>query len=193
MPDAALMAQPAPQEPTDPKMMAKSQAAVDAKVPPKIKPMYDRIVVAGKQLMFSQKTHSMMVQRMSAIKDPSQVPGVIQQGIMEIIILVLKQSGRPLNLADPFYPASIMAAHVLAFDALEYVEEELKIPVSTDLIAQTIEAVTAKLFSVYGVTKQKADQAVATFQQSKGKPQLRDVSKGAPEESESDLDEEEQP
>ena len=52
-------------------LLQKTEAATEAKVPPKYKGACQRIVAAGLRVMYSEQTHDMMVKELQKPQDPS--------------------------------------------------------------------------------------------------------------------------
>ena len=52
-------------------LLQKTEAATEAKVPPKYKGAFQRIVAAGLRVMYSEQTHDMMVKELQKPQDPS--------------------------------------------------------------------------------------------------------------------------
>lgn len=107
-------------------------ARVDASVPKTFRQAYQKIVAAGKQLMFSDQTFGMMQDYMRRIQNPQDIPKIVSHGIVKVISMLFNESQGTLSLE-----AAGPAAIVLMADALEYVEQVAGIPVTKDIVDAT--------------------------------------------------------
>lgn len=146
-------------------LLTATKKKLEASVPPKLKNVYDRIIVAGMKLMWSDQTHKEMVSYLERIKSPQDVPAVIAHGIAKVIQILIREGNIKPKLEDPFYPASMLAAQVLCMDALQYVEQKKKIPIDQALLAETHKLLMAGLFKLYGITEELMRKALAHAQQ----------------------------
>lgn len=106
-------------------------------VPPNLKPMYDKIVLAGMRIMFSKGSHQLMV---SQLQQEGPLAAKLSQGIVSLMYMLWSQSNKsiPPQLIIP-------AAVALTVRAFEYVQKsgdpEASPQVLGDAIDGTIEGV----------------------------------------------------
>ena len=150
-------------------LLAQTAQQVEATVKPELKQDYLAVIVSGMKIMFSPDLCRKEVLRfLNSIKGPHDVPRYIGHGIVKLISIILKESQRKADLADPIYAASIPAAIVLMCYALEFVDKRM--PITNDLIAKTTTAVTKGLYTLYGITPEMVQKAVASRGQSGAMP-----------------------
>jgi hypothetical protein len=138
---------------------------VTASVPPQFKDEFDRILTAGRKLIWSSPLYEKETQPyIQAIQGPQDIAPKVSHGVVKVISLVIKEAKIPPKLDNPFYPASFPAAQVLMADALQYVESSRKIPVAPDLIAATTQAINAGLVKLYGIKPEQVKAALAQAQ-----------------------------
>lgn len=146
-------------------LLTETKKKLEASVPPKLKDTYDRIIVTGMKLMWSDQTHKEMVSYLDRITSPEDVPNLIAHGIAKVIQILIREGNIKPKLEDPFYPASMIAAQVLCMDALQYVEQKKKIVIDQALLAETHKLLMAGLFKMYGITEDLMRKALAQRQQ----------------------------
>lgn len=146
-------------------LLTATKKKLEAAVPPQLKDVYDRIIVAGMKLMWSDQTHKEMVAYLDRIQSPKDIPQLIAHGIAKVIQILIREGKIAPKLEDPFYPASILAAQVLCMDALQYVEQKKKIVIDQAVLAETHKLLMSGLFKMYGVTEELMRKALAHAQQ----------------------------
>lgn len=146
-------------------LLADTKKKLEASVPPQLKDTYDRIIVAGMKLMWSDQTHKEMVSYLERIQSPKDVPQIIAHGIAKLIQILIREGNIKPKIEDPFYPASILAAQVLCIDALQYVEQKKKIAIDQALLAETHKLLMAGMFKMYGITEDLMRKVLAHTQQ----------------------------
>lgn len=162
----------APPAPTDSKqpddhdgsasgMLAQIEKNIESKLPPELKKEYLSIVVAGRQMMFSDKTHQFMADYFSEnIHADKDVPNVVAHGIVKLISILFEQSKGAMSV-----PASAPAAITLMSYALKYVDDQWA--VTKEVIDATTTATITGLFALWKVPPEKIQEAI----QSAGKQQ----------------------
>lgn len=138
---------------------------VEAKVPPQYQREFMALMVAGMKVCWSASTHHLMTKSLAGIKGPQDVPQVVSQGIVKLMRLVLKESKQQKPM--PMMPT---AALVLMFQALQYVEKRMGIPISKAIIDQTAQLVTKGAFQLYGINQQNIQQAIQAGAQQQPQP-----------------------
>ena len=112
----------------------------EATVPPKYQRGYHAIMAAGLKMMFDQGTFKYTEEYLRSIKSPQDVPKIVAHGVVKLISLIFNSTKGKM----PLEPSGT-AAIVLMCHALEYVEREMKLPITPDLLAQTTHMVSQGL------------------------------------------------
>lgn len=146
-------------------LLTATKKKLEGSVPPQLKDVYDRIIVAGMKLMWSDQTHKEMVSYLDRIKSPKDIPQLIAHGIAKMIQIIIQEGNIKPKLEDPFYPASMLAAQVLCMDALQYVEQKKKIVIDQAVLAETHKLLMSGLFKMYGITEELMRKALEHAQQ----------------------------
>ncbi len=146
-------------------LLTATKKKLEGSVPPQLKDVYDRIIVAGMKLMWSDQTHKEMVSYLDRIKSPKDIPQLIAHGIAKLIQILIREGNIKPKLDDPFYSASMLAAQVLCMDALQYVEQKKKITIDQAVLAETHKLLMSGLFKMYGITEELMRKALEHSQQ----------------------------
>lgn len=135
--------------------LAQIERKIEETLPPKLKQAYLAIVVAGRQMMFSQQTHALMEKYMGNIKGPDDVPKIVAHGIIKMLAELHKQSQGKMSV-----DASAPAAITLMTYALKYVDTQLGIPVTAAMIDATTTATITGVFALWGVSQAQIQEAL---------------------------------
>lgn len=113
-------------------LLQQVQQAQQKAIPKENQKDYVNAMAAGLKLMFSQATFPEVVQAVSTIKDPQQIPQVVAHGIVKAMSILFNASKGhfPIKVYGPV--ALSLMAH-----ALEYVEVKTKQPIDKETIANT--------------------------------------------------------
>ena len=76
-------------------LLTKTEAAINAKVPPQLAPLMQRIVAAGEKVMYSPSTHDMMLKAISGPGDKGQIAGT---AVSKLIALLFTQMHGKLDM-----------------------------------------------------------------------------------------------
>lgn len=109
---------------------------IDATIPKEQKRGYNATMAAGMKLMFSEQTFPEAKQYMDQIQSPDQIPDAIAHGIVKGMSILMNQSKGRLPIES-----SAAAAQGLMTQALEYLQQVKGMPVTNDVLAQTVKAV----------------------------------------------------
>lgn len=104
----------------------------EASLPSKYRRGYDAIMAAGMKAMFDGATFKYTEEYLRRIKGPQDVPAIVSHGIVKLISLIWNSTHGKM----PIEPSGT-AAIVLMCHALDYVEQEMRLPISADVIAET--------------------------------------------------------
>jgi hypothetical protein len=158
-------------ETLDDPVLKQIEQGIEQSVPAEHRKMYDSIVVAGMNVMFSKETSQMMDQQLAAQGDPVTN---VADGIAKLIVIVFNESKQQ---PDQFAPAAGLASITLMCQALDYAEQAKGIEVTPELAAQCTKLTVTKVMEKFGISQQQLDQVVAIGQQQQGgaQPQQPEV------------------
>lgn len=137
-------------------MLQKIARQVESTVKPEVKREFEACVVAGMKLMWSPKTHQLMLDYLQLIKGPEDIVKVISHGIVKVASIIVNKSGR-----QDVMPGIGPAAVVLMCQTLEFIEKKSGFDITPQIAADTTKAVGQGIFQMYGITAQQIDQAVS--------------------------------
>lgn len=152
-------------------ILAKIEQDIGAQVQPNDKQAFDNAVEAGKRILFDPSTH----QNMELIKNPAsrQDPvNTIANGVVGLGYLMYQQSKRTLP-AGALIPACV----VLICEVYDFSERGLGVTISKEIVARTVQAFMAQMFTKLGVSPDALHQAII-----KGQGEIKQhlASKGQP-------------
>lgn len=151
----------ADQQVNDP-ILKQIESNIDQQVPPEYKQMYESIVLAGMEVMFSKDTNGLLEQ---ALQQSGNIVDNVSTGISQLIMVIFNQAKQDPN---QFIPAAGLASITLMCHALDYWEGTGGGQVTEDLVAQCTKATTAKVLKNFGISQGQVDQTVAAGQQQGG-------------------------
>lgn len=120
-------------------------AEMEKKVPAEYQDALQRVVAAGKKVMYSKETHQLMLDEMG--DDPINGAG---EGVVALIGMLMKESRNTIP-AQVLMPSMV----ILLMDALDYVAQTEKREITGDEIGQAMQTMTAGLLQGMGVTPDK--------------------------------------
>jgi len=120
------------------------------------KEQYDRIVIAGKKVMFDESTSK----HISWLQNPSDLAAMVT-GIFDLIAILGEMSKGTMK-SDP----AIGAAVSLAMQALDFAERAQGIPVTQEIADAAVHAVNEKMLEGASQQPSEQPQAEATAQPS---------------------------
>lgn len=127
-------------------MIIKAEAAIDAKVPPKDKAAYDKIVLAGMKVMFSKETHGQLLQ---GLQESPEMKTVVD-GIIGILGILFQESRNTMPVGP-----MILAGQSLLMEGLDFMEQGGMIEVTPDLLAEATQLYIETLLPKLGMTPEK--------------------------------------
>lgn len=161
-------------------LLQATKKKLESSVPPALKEPYEKIIVMGMKLMWSDQTHKDMADYVAEIKSSKEIPLKVAHGIAKLIQILIREGNIPAKLEHPFYPASMLAAQVLSIDALEYVEQKKKIRIEANVLAETTKLLMSGLFKMYGITEELMRKSLAHAQQQQAAKNPQGMVQGAP-------------
>ncbi|HYN54416.1 MAG TPA: hypothetical protein VES38_06900 [Methylotenera sp.] len=121
-------------------------------IPPKLQEAFARVVKAGMKVMFSEQTHQMMMEQLSADGEMDQVLG---EGIAGLMLLLFQKSNQTMP-PEVIVPAGIY----LLSEAADFTEKIMKEKVPAEIMASSISVMTNIILEKMGVPKDKMDAAM---------------------------------
>lgn len=156
-------AQDQPQPQTD--VLAKLQAAAEQNVPQQYQDAYQRVVLAGKKLMYSDETHDLMQQALAQSDDPMQAVG---KGTAQLMGLLTKESRNTIP-----QPVFMPAALALMADALDFVSQTKKRRLGPQDIETATRSFSETLLAAAGITQDGLGQLVGKTEEMMANPESR--------------------
>ena len=137
------------------------------KLPPKLQPAYERVVMAGKKVMYSPKMHDQMVE---LLKGPGSIGDKLGKGVVLLMGILISQSNHTMP------PAVIIpAATELVAEAADFLRQS-GMKVSDQDVAAGMAAMVSEIMQ-----RAKIDpaQLPGIFKQGSQKPDAGPVGTGA--------------
>ncbi len=149
-------------------ILEKIKDTIRAKVTAPNKQDFERVVTAGKKIMFDKKTHANleMIKNPEARKDPINTVSKGIAGLMWVMYMQSKQSMSPEVL--------VMAGIVLMCEFFDFAERGLGIEITNEVVARTTQNLAEILIKKLGITPDQLQQAILT-----GKKEIDDYQSGA--------------
>ena len=146
-------------------LLTQTKQKIDESIPPKYKAQRDQILKGARAMLWSEGTHGNLVNAMKAIQSPEDIPAVVAKLIKEGAADFVVSAKVPMKLEEQFFAASMNVGMMSMCDVLQYVESQMGIPITKEIVAATTKAVHSALFQLYGITEEKAKQAFQAAQQ----------------------------
>lgn len=102
---------------------------------PASKEQYDRIVLAGKKIMFDKATHD----KISWLQNPEDL-SVLVNGVFDLITIITELSGNTVE-QDALHGAAV----VLAMEALDFAARVNEIEITEDVVQAAVQAIDEKM------------------------------------------------
>lgn len=138
------------------------EQGVEQSVPPEYQQMYQSIVLAGMNVMFSKDTAGLVDQQLQASDD---VVKNVSDGVAKLIMIVFNEAKQP---PEKFIPAAGMASISLMCQALDYSEQTQGVKVDETMVADCTKATTQKVLQSFGITPDQVNQVISAGQQQGG-------------------------
>lgn len=102
---------------------------------PASKEQYDRIVLAGKKIMFDKATHD----KISWLQNPEDL-SVLVNGVFDLITIITELSGNAVQ-QDPLHGAAV----VLTMEALDFAGRVNDIEITPEIAKAAVQAIDEKM------------------------------------------------
>lgn len=140
-------------------LLEKTQAAILEKADPRIRPVIDKIVQAGKQVMYSDDTREMAVKEISDGTEPE----VIGAAVAKLAGVLYAESKKTIP------PQALMpAAALLLCEALQLIDDGGGPEITPEFLSDCALSMGSSLAQLFGVTPEKLQGLVD--QQAKPNP-----------------------
>ncbi len=102
---------------------------------PASKEQYDRIVLAGKKIMFDKATHD----KISWLQNPEDL-SVLVNGVFDLITIITELGGKDVQ-NDPLHGAAV----VLTMEALDFAGRVNELEITEDVAQAAVQAIDEKM------------------------------------------------
>lgn len=127
-------------------LLEESQAAILQQADERLRPVIMKLVAAGQEVMYSEKTRQMMVEQLGDGQDPEAVGAAVAK--LTGILFNQSKNTAPMQ-------ALIPAANLLMLEGLQFLEDAGTIQVTPQSLAQYTMATNSSLLQMLGVTPEK--------------------------------------
>jgi hypothetical protein len=134
-------------------LLQQTEQQTQSKVPAKFKTSFDRVVLAGQKLMYSDETHSMMRSQLDAPNPPEINVG---EGIAKLMGILWKEGKGTIQM-EAFIPAAL----ILLCEGMDFAEKAGKMQVTPDTLAAATKELMSSLMQILGITPEKIQAAKA--------------------------------
>lgn len=122
-------------------------AQASQKVPPQLKPMFDKVVLSGMRIMFDKQSHGMMVE---ALDKPGPMAKRISDGVIQLMYLMWKQSNHTIP------PQTIVpAAVVLTLRVFQFLQESKDPEATPAVLGDAMHQVVQGILDRFGASEDK--------------------------------------
>lgn len=131
-------------------LLQQTEQQILSKAHPKLVPVIQQIVKAGKQVMYSESTRHMLLNQFKRGGDPAEVVG---EAIAKLMGILWRESKGtiPMQAAAP-------AAAMLLCEGMNFLEESGVLQVTPELLANSTKAMSANLLQLFGVSPERFQQ-----------------------------------
>lgn len=134
-------------------IIEKARQGILAKInPPELRPVVEKVVASGKQVMYSEQTRNMAVEELKRGTDPESVGAAVAK----LAAILFNQSKHTIPM-----PVLIPATMLLLFESLEFLEEAGTLQVNEEQLAAYTQATGSAVLQMMGVTPDKLQGMVS--------------------------------
>lgn len=153
-------------------LLAKTEQAVRAKVPPDQMKAFEKIIAAGVKVMYSEGMHKLILQQFQSNDNPAEAAG---EGAAKLMGILINQSKGTMPME-----AGMPASDVILLEILDMLDELGKLKVDKNTLAEAAQSKASALMQLFGITPQKLDQMMAQAQQKKQPEQAQPAPQQTP-------------
>ena len=154
-------------------IIQKAAAAIDAKVQPKYQDAYNRIVIAGMKVMFSEQLAGELMQGLKASQQPVITAA---EGVIGILGILYKESRKTMPLAP-----MVMAGMNLLLQALDAIDQTGIMKIDNNAIGIGTQHYIESLLPKLGITPDKLQAILGQVGQVASDPgKMAQIKQGAP-------------
>jgi hypothetical protein len=127
----------------------------DIKMPPQLQEAYERVVIAGMKVMFSKKSHKLMLDE---LKKEGLISEKLGKSIAGLMLLLFKQSNKTMP------PEVIIPAGVnLLTRAADFIRKTNVEKITNADIGDAMELMITTILNTFGVSPEKMSQMVNQY------------------------------
>lgn len=134
------------------KILEQTRQALLQKAKPELVPVIDKVVNAGRKVMYSDKSRGMAMQELRRATDPEGVGSAAAK----LAAVLFNQSKQTIPM-----PVLFPATMLLMIEALGFLEEAGTVQITPEFVAQCSEATGSAFLQMLGVTPEKIQQLAA--------------------------------
>lgn len=127
-------------------LLEKTKAAILQKADPRLVPVINKLVDAGKQVMYGEKSRGLMIKELGDGKDPEQIGA----GVAKLVAVLFNESKKTAPMQ-----ALIPAAVLLLCEGLSFLEEAGTVQVTNDFLSECTMAMGSNVAQMFGATPDK--------------------------------------
>ena len=135
---------------------AQARAQLEQHVPPELRAPVERLVLAGKKVMFGPETNEMAMAEVDRHEDGPGAGAAVGVAALMSQLLTRVKGAMPV-------PAIVPAALILLMEALEFLGEAGRLEVTPEVVAEATQDLTGYLMQKLGLDEEKVAQAQAQF------------------------------
>lgn len=137
------------------------QKILESVNPPQLTQSIEKVVEAGKKILYSPKTRDLVLQELQTDGD---IEDIIGSGVAKLTGLVYQEYKKTLPM-EVLMPVNML----LMLEVMDFLEQGGKLEVNNDTLAQTTQATASAMLQLLGITPEKlqeyAQQAQGSGQQ----------------------------
>lgn len=153
------------------KLLQQTEETIEKTVSEEDKEAYDRIMVAGMKVLFSQKTHGALIAKLKESENPIEDTG---KGAVGLIVTLWNESKGTMPVK-----AMIPAGLTLMLHALDYLDSTGAVAIDKQELDQATEVFIETLMPQMGLTPERVQELTGGVQEVMADPEKMKQYKGA--------------
>lgn len=134
------------------KILEQARQALLQKAKPELVPVIEKVVGAGRKVMYSDKSRGMAMQELKRATDPEGVGSAAAK----LAAVLFNQSKQTIPM-----PVLFPATMLLMIEALQFLEDAGAVQVTPEFLAECTQATGSAFLQMLGVTPEKLQQMAA--------------------------------